>query len=287
MVGKATCVSSGGAGYNYALGKDKAEILEKNGIIAENGNELQDEFKIYQEQNSRCKNNNINIIISPSPEDVKNLDNEQLRGITKDFMKKMELDKHQYVAVKHTPPNGRVHVHVYCNRIDGNSKAYKDNFIGKKAQRIAQEIAEERGLVNVKGIQKNQQILDKENLKEIRQQIFNKHNEVIRIGKPKNFKEYIEQMKLKDVEVTPTITKQNKIQGFRVKHQGFDLKATQVHKNMSLSRTGLKTEIPKLKNVAKKKPLSKDLDVGVGTSKLGVSVTKKIIKKTISKGLNY
>jgi hypothetical protein len=286
MVGKATSVSSGGSGYNYALGKDQAEVIEKHGIVAENGKELEDEFKIYQEQNSRCKNNNINIIISPSPEDIQKLDNEQLRSITKDFMKKMELDTHQYVAIKHTPPNGRIHVHVYCNRINENGKAFKDKFIGKKAQRIAQEIAQERGLVNVKDIQKNQQILDKVNLKEIRQQIFDKHNEVMQIGKPRDFNEYIKQMKVKDVEVNPTITKQNKIQGFRVKHQGFDLKATQVHKNMSLSRTGLKTDIPKLKNISKAKPLSKALDVGVSLPKLAVNVTKEIIKKK-SKGIRH
>ena len=287
MVGKATCVSSGGNGYDYALGKDQAEILEKHGIVAENGKELEDEFKMYQEQNTRCKNNNINIIISPSPEDVSKLDNEQLRDITKDFMKKMELDKHQYVAVKHTPPSGRIHVHVYCNRIDENGKAFKDNFIGKKSQRIAQEIAQERGLINVKDIQRNQQILDKTNLKEIRQQIYNKHNEVMQIGKPKDFKEYIKQMKSKGVEVNPTITKQKKIQGFRVKHQGFDLKATQVHKNMSLSRTGLKTDAPKLNNISKTQPLSKALDVGVSAPKLAVNITQKIIKKTISKGIGY
>ena len=142
-------------------------------------------------------------------------------------------------------------------------------------------------LLNVKEIQKNQQILDKENLKEIRQQIYNKHNEVMQIGKPRNFNEYIEQMKLKDVEVVPSITKQNKIQGFRVKHQGFDLKATQVHKNMSLSRTGLKTDTPKLKSISKIKPMSKGLDVGVSAISLGANVAKKIIKKTISKGLGY
>jgi hypothetical protein len=287
MVGKATCVSSGGDGYNYALGKDEAEVLEKNGIIAENGSELHDEFKIYQEQNSRCKNNNINIIISPSPEDISKLNNEELRAITKDFMKKMELDKHQYVAVKHTPPNGRVHVHIYCNRINEEGKAYSSSYIGKKTQRMVQEIIQERGLVNPKEIHSNQQILDKENLKEIRQQIYNKHNEVMQIGKPRNFNEYIEQMKLKDVEVVPSITKQNKIQGFRVKHQGFDLKATQVHKNMSLSRTGLKTDTPKLKNISKIKPMSKDLDVGVSAINLGANVAKKIIRKTISKGLGY
>lgn len=287
MVGKATSVSSGGSGYNYALGKDQAEVIEKHGIVAENGKELDDEFKIYQEQNSRCIKNNINIIISPSLKDVPKLGNEQLRDITKDFMKKMELDKHQYVAVKHTPPNGRTHVHVYCNRIDENGKAFKDKFIGKKAQRIAQEIAQERGLINVKDIQKNQQILDKENLKEIRQHIYNKHNEVIQIGKPRDFNEYIKQMKTKGVEVNPTITKQKKIQGFRVKHQGFDLKATQVHKNMSLSRTGLKTDVPKLKNISKAKPLSKSLDVGVSVAKLSINVTQKVIKKIISKGIGY
>jgi hypothetical protein len=284
MVGKATSVSSGGSGYNYALGKDQAEVIEKHAIVAENGKELEDEFKMYQEQNTRCIKNNINIIISPSLKDIPKLGNEQLREITKDFMTKMELDKHQYVAVKHTPPNGRIHVHVYCNRINENGKAFKDKFIGKKAQRIAQEIAQERGLVNVKDIQKNQQILDKLNLKEIRQHIYNKHCDVMQIGKPINFNEYIEQMKTKDIEVNPTITKQGKIQGFRIKHQGFDLKATQVHKNMSLSRTGLKTDAPKLKSISKAKQLSKDLDIGVSTPKLGVKIIQKTIKKK-SKGI--
>lgn len=47
-------------------------------------------------------------------------------------------------------------------------------------------------------------------------------------------------MKSKGVEILPTINKSNRLQGFRVEFQGLNLKATEIHKTMSLSKMGVK-----------------------------------------------
>ncbi len=287
MVAKSKSVSSGGAGYDYALGKDQAEIIDKNGIVADNGKELQEEFVIYQDKNHRCKNNNINLIVAPHPDDAKKLTQEDWKKLSDDFMKRMKLDKHQYVTVKHIPNKDpdRMHLHIYCNRIDKKGKAYSDNFISKKAQRIGEGIANERGWKVAKDIQIGKDILEKENLKEVRKHIYDIHNNIMINGRPKDFNDYTKMMQSKGVEIKSTLTKQGKIQGFRVKYQGYDLKATQVHRNMSLSRTGLKTVAPKLSKLNKIKPMTNVLDVGLKGVNITTSIAKVVAKEIIKKGI--
>ena len=285
MVAKSKSVSSGGAGYDYALGKDQAEIIDKNGIVADNGKELQEEFVIYQDKNHRCKNNNVNLIVAPHPDDAKKLTQDDWKRLSDDFMKKMKLDKHQYVTVKHIPnkdPN-RQHLHIYCNRIDKNGKAYNDKFISKKAQRIGEEIANERGWKVAKDIQIGKDILEKENLKEVRKHIYDIHNNIMINGRPKDFNDYTEMMNSKGIEIIPAITKQGKIQGFRVNYQGYDLKATQVHRNMSLNRTGLKTIAPKLSKLNTIKPMTDALDVGLKGVNIATNIAKEEAKEIIKK----
>ncbi len=286
MVGKATTVSSGGAGYDYALGKDNAEIIDKQGVIADNGTELQQEFQMLQDNNTRCKNNNINLILAPHRDNGKPLNNAEWRKLSQEFMQKMGLDKQQYVVVKHNPnptekrPNPQPHLHIYCNRIKEDGKAIDDSYIGKKAQRVAEELGQERGWILAKDIQAQKQILDKENKKEIRQQIFNKHTEVMQIDKPRTFEKYSELMKGKGVDIKPTLNKQGKIQGFRCKYQGFDLKASQVHRNMTLSRTKLQTNAPKLHKDTNMLDVALD---GLKTPKIAL----KTIKKAIDLGMSH
>jgi len=287
MVAKSKSVSSGGAGYDYALGKDQAEIIDKNGIVADNGKELQEEFAIYQDKNHRCKNNNVNLIVAPHPDDAKKLTQDDWKRLSDDFMKKMKLDKHQYVTVKHIPnkdPN-RQHLHIYCNRIDKNGKAYNDKFISKKAQRIGEEIAQDRGWRVAKDIQIGKDVLAKENLLEVRKRIYNVHNDIMINGKPKDFNEYSKMMNSKGIEIIPTITKQGKIQGFRVNYQGYDLKATQVHRNMSLNRTGLKTIAPKLSRLNTIKPMTNALDIGLKGVNIATNIAKEEAKEIIKKGI--
>ncbi len=109
--------------------------------------------------------------------------------------------------------------------------AYKDNFIGKKSQRVAEEIAHKKGLT----LAKNVEISRKVETKELRAEIKQIHEEVMK-QRPKNFGEYMERMKANKVEVKPTINKAGKVQGFRLERYGKSFKASQVHRSINLGK---------------------------------------------------
>jgi len=233
MIAKAKSIAHGGKGIDYALKKENAEVIDKRLVVGENGGEIKNEFKIFQDLNARTTNNDISFVLSPEPKDGKALSNNDFKAISEDFLKKMGLDNHQAIIVKHTDKE-HTHLHLFVNRIDRNGKAYNDSFISKKSQTIADTIAQERGLTRARVVQAYNQAMHKD----LKAEIFNKHKAVLQ-HRPKDFKQYRELMESSGVKVIPTINKANRLQGFRVEFQGVNLKATEINRSMSLSKMGV------------------------------------------------
>ncbi|WP_051908175.1 relaxase/mobilization nuclease domain-containing protein [Flavimarina sp. Hel_I_48] len=145
MIARAKSIAHGGAGINYALEKDGAEIIDKRFVVGDTGAEIKGEFRIFQNLNTRAENNDLSFVLSPEPKDGQKLSNEDFKAISDSFLKKMNLEKHQAIIVKHTDRN-HAHLHLFVNRIDSNGKAYKDSWISKESQTKADQIAREMGL---------------------------------------------------------------------------------------------------------------------------------------------
>lgn len=232
MIAKAKSISHSKNSIDYAMSKENAEVIDKRFVVGDNGKEISNEFKIFQDMNGRCENNTLSFVLSPEPSDGRKLTNSDFKAISEDFLKEMKLDKHQAVIVKHSDKK-HTHLHLYVNRIDYNGNAYKDNFISKKSQSISDTIARDRNLTRAKDVQE----LNKLNTKEIRREIHSRHNAVLQ-HKPKNFKEYSELMKASKIDITPSI-RNGKIQGFNLEFQGNKFKASEVHRNMSFNKVEL------------------------------------------------
>ena len=176
-------------------------------------------------------NNTISIVLSPSVEDGKSLTNPELRQITRDYLQGMELSDHQYVAYTHSDRKHK-HVHLYVNRINSHGEAYNDSYIGKKSQRIADEVAKKRGLVRAKEVQK----VKEHSLKEAKANIKEAHLKVMK-SKPTSFHSYTKRMKTIGVDVFPSVNKKGETLGFKVAIKGFEpIKASAVWRGMTLSK---------------------------------------------------
>lgn len=248
MIGKAKSCIGGGALANYVLGENKGYELDRNLLCGTTPKEIVEEMKMIQDLNQRAINKTISLVLSPDIKDGKNLSDDELRTITKDYMNKLGIDteKQQYIAFVHTEKEHK-HIHIIANRVQPNGKLISDNHIGKRAQWIAHDIAKEKGLIsakekmfeNIKNIEKGTDSLKVE--------IFKKHQEVLNQS-PQSFQDYIKQMDLKGLEVKPTINKQGQIQGFRIldKETKSDFKASEIHRSMSASnliKVGLKNDL--------------------------------------------
>jgi len=232
MIALGKSISHTGASMGYGWDQEKeAEVIYRQHLSGGNPKEITQEFKIIQLQNHKCEKNTLSFVLSPTIEDGRELKEKELREITERFVKEMRLQERQAIAFVHRNMS-HMHIHLYVNRINFEGKAYKDNYIGKRSQLAAEKVARQMGMTTVREVQ--QQKLDK--VKDIRAEIKRIHEKVMTDMRPKDFDQYIKYMKQIDVEVVPSINKQNQLQGFRFEYSGESLKGSHVHRSMSMGR---------------------------------------------------
>ncbi len=237
MIAKAKSCVGGTALFNYVIDAKKGYELLRNNLSGVTPKDMFQTMQILQNQNSRCKNNTISAVISPTIADSQKMSDRDLRALAVEFLLGLQIDptKAQNIAFVHTEKEHK-HIHIIANRIDENGKALKDNYIGFEAQRVAHEIALKYGWTSIRQENKNKnQRANNTNLI-AKNAIKLAHREALK-QKPKDLQEYIHLMLEKEIEIKPTINKQGNIQGYRFIHlpTNTNLKASEVDRNMKLN----------------------------------------------------
>ncbi|WP_350293797.1 relaxase/mobilization nuclease domain-containing protein [uncultured Croceitalea sp.] len=281
MIGKGKSISHTKASISYGWNQEKdAEIIHSQHLAGENPKEITEEFKIIQSQNQRTQRNTLSFVLSPSIEDGKRLSKQELKELTKKFIKAMDLKERQAIAFVHRNKE-HVHIHLYVNRVGFDGKTYKDSFIGKRSQQKAYEVAREMGLTNARDIQHQRLYQIKQKRNEIKQT----HEELIKTERPKSLDAYIKLMKEKNIKVIPSINKQNKLQGFRFEYKGQNLKGSEVHRSMSGGKIIFQISNNRNKGITKQNIPTMKLEgkaVQLSTN-IATVLAKRIVKKTIKK----
>jgi DNA-binding transcriptional MerR regulator len=278
MVSKATATRGSSQAFDYLLDdKGHAQELDRNLLTGENGQELLAEFREVQAQNTNCINNTYSIVLSPSNE--RSFTNDELRELGREHLKNLgfDLENTQYLMTVHRSTD-QPHVHILANRIDMQGNAHKDNFIGKRAQRSAEQIAERLGLTTARDIQKNKELSLEPNIKAIRKEIQQAFNQA---KQEPDFASFCSKMKSQGIEVREIHNSGGKLQGLRYVHSksGADLKASEVGKEF-----GAKTLVQKgmpFKDV----PL--DINLSKFVVKKGLEMVQEGAKKNISRGFSW
>lgn len=237
MISKATSCPGGTALFNYVVNENKGYELLRNGLSGITPKELYTDMSILQQQNLRCTNNTISIVLSPTIKDSIGMSNGRLKELTQDFLKEMNLDPktNQFIAFVHTEKNHK-HVHLLLNRVKSDGSLIKDSFISKNAQTAAHKIAVKHCLTSARDLKEAKERKRKNSNKEIKN-IIKKANYLVIKTKPKNLEVYQKEMAKRGIQVLPTINKQGNIQGFRFIHDatGTNLKASEVDRNLKLN----------------------------------------------------
>ena len=286
MIGKGHAISSTKASLAYGWNQEKeAEVVLKEYLAGDTPTEITEEFSIIQSQNQRCTNNTLSFVVSPTIEDGKHVTPEDLGEIARQFLKEMKLTNHQAIGFVHRDKQ-HTHIHIYANRISLTGEVYKDSFIGKRSQLAADNVAKQLGLIRVREVQ-HEKLRE---LKGIRQEIKNINDKVL-ASRPKSLDEYISKMKDQKVSVLPTINKSNQLQGFRLEYKGINLKASEVHRDMSgnhliaeifqnCSFTRLKEAPQSLQLLNQTVQLSSSL-----ATKIAKDIIKGVVKRAIDTGI--
>ena len=238
MIGKAKSIAHAANAIDYALKKDQAEIIDKRMVVGESGNQVASEFRVFQDLNHHTTNNSISIVLSPDPQDGRQLTNDEYRDIATSFLKEMQLDGHQAIVVKHSDRD-HAHLHIVCNRIDPSGKAYKDNYIGKKAQNVADRVARDADLIRARVVQE----MNREQNLSLKKEIYQLHKNVMK-QRPTDLKHYTELMAKHGIRIDSTVNSGRKLQGFRVNYGGKSFKASEINRSMTLAKMVAKTIAP-------------------------------------------
>lgn len=283
MIGKAKACSGGGALNNYVIDYEKGYELDRNGLCGETPREILEEMQIIQDSNTRAQNKTFSLVLSPDPNDGKNLSDKQLKEMTREYLQKLGINpkEQQFIAFIHTEKEHK-HIHIIANRVKDNGTIINDNHIGKRAQYAAHDIAKDRGLVSAKQMQidklKSLEI-EQSQLKGLKKEMLKKHDMVMK-SYPKFFEQYQQKMLQLGIEIKPTINKQGQVQGHRLIDlaSGTSFKASEINKSM-----GLKNMIDKGMNFTNPIQLSKPLEIAMN---IALKIAKTIIKQA-TQGIEY
>lgn len=228
MIGKGKSIGHTSVAIDYARLKDKGEEIDRFHLAGQTGQDIEKEFKLCQDLNSRCTNNTLRFEISPTIPDGQKLTNSQLREISKEFIHGMGLQEHQSISFVHRDRE-HTHIHIYANRIDFQGKAFDDSFISNRSAHLAEEIAQKHGLTTAREVQ----IQKLESHKDLKTEIQHRHSVAMQ-HKPKNMDEYVNLMKANkvDVEVVKSL-KTGKVSGLRYTMDGNTFKGSEIARKMS------------------------------------------------------
>ena len=167
MIGKAKSVKGSLTGALYKEREDKeAELIYQHNMIGETPKERWEEMKEVANLNQRMEKPFLENIISPEKSKGDNLSTEEWQKLSKDYADKMNFGDNQWYAVLHKNTDEK-HLHIFANRVDFSGKnTIKDNFIGEKSGKIAEQLAKERGWRTAKEIAQEKKAEMKSTLEE-------------------------------------------------------------------------------------------------------------------------
>jgi hypothetical protein len=224
MIGKAKSISHVSNAINYAKNKKEAVEISRHNVAGETGKEIAQEFRVFQNLNARCQRNSFSIVLSPAIPDGDKLSNRDFAQLADDFLSRMNLKENQYITFLHSDKNHK-HLHIFLNRIDSTGKAYKDNYISKKAQRIAERIAIDWNFTTAKQVQQEKEDRSTKQIKEAHEMILTK--------KPKDIFEYAELMKHFGIVLHLKQASNGKVVGLKFQIGKESIKASSVDRSFS------------------------------------------------------
>ena len=134
---------------NYALGESKEHEIVGGNMAGQTPQELAAEFKVSRQLRPEAKKPVVQFSLSMPPgEDVTP---EKWQSITDDFMSMMELDGHQFVAIKHND-TAKKHVHLIASRIGLDGSLWHGKWEAFRAIEATQKLEIKHGLTITPGL---------------------------------------------------------------------------------------------------------------------------------------
>lgn len=140
MIPKIKTGSSFSGVLNYTLKNEKDAIIIDKNMLGDTPEQLNNEFKMLAEQNTRAQKKVKHIILSFAPEDREVLTRDKMIDISQEFIAEMGYTDNQYITALHTDTKHQ-HLHIILNRVkNSDKKVVNDSHEKRKGSRIARSL---------------------------------------------------------------------------------------------------------------------------------------------------
>lgn len=258
MIGKAWSNSSLTATLHYNQKSDSV-LFYKNRLAGDNISD----FRMQMEDLHKCYTGRsekliIHAVISPTPEEGINLSNADWTNIANSYLQGLELSDHQAIGFIHSDKEHK-HLHLIINKVNEKSlKLYSDSFIGKKSQKVSDQIASKMNLTRAKQVMNErrridairqesviqQQVTDEPETIGSKQKFRKLVNQVLK-SKFRNEEEYFKELKNSGFIVHRYYNKETgELRGYGLEKDGTTIFSSDLGKEYSLTKLGFRSAYP-------------------------------------------
>jgi hypothetical protein len=124
--------------------RDQAEVILSEGIRDYDYRLMACDFESQRQLNPALKSPVQHIILSWCAGEV--INNEKMSEIATEYLKRIQVSNTQFVVVRHNDRDNP-HAHILFNRVDNAGRTIKDNFLGLRGKKTAQQLTQEYGLI--------------------------------------------------------------------------------------------------------------------------------------------
>jgi len=212
---------------------DRATIIGAEGVREYDYKLMAEDFALQASQNPNIKSPTLHMILSYYPGEV--IANEKMVEIAKEYLEELGIKDTQVVIVRHDDRK-HPHTHIVVNRVGNDGKTIKDNWIGLKGKKAAQQLTRKHGL----------KLSEKKTLELVNLERLNKYEatryeiyQVVKdlLSKCKNLDELKEQLQKNRIDLVYKYKGQtNQVQGISFKRGEFRYKGSEVDRDFSYGK---------------------------------------------------
>lgn len=215
----------------YLLEKrQEARLIVAAGVRDYDYRKMAEDFDLQASENPNLSSPVQHIILAfPPGED---LQDENLAEIAREYLRELEIIQTQYVVVSHREKEHK-HLHIVLNRVGNNGRTIKDNFLGLRGKKKAQELTQRHGLASAeKKDLKKTNIYQMNAQDRTRYEIY--HAIQNSLEKARNITELERVLKATQIEMVYKYKSQTKeVQGVSFKRGQFKYKGSEIDRRFS------------------------------------------------------
>lgn len=235
MMAKITKGCNFGGAVRYVTQDEKdARLLDSKGVLTTDRQSIINSFRLQSQLRPDVKVMVGHISLDFSKEDVDKVDDNLMRKVTDDYMRRMHIRNTQYILVRHFDRE-HPHCHLVFNRIDNNGHLISDKNDRIRSGKICKELTAKYGLHMAQG----KDHVHRERLRgadAVKYQIYDALEAIV--PRCKNWKELEAALKNQGINMAFTYRgTTTDIQGITFEKDGLHFNGSKIDKKYSFSKT--------------------------------------------------